>query len=120
MSDHDWAQLRYCSAACRREAGARVHRKLEDAITELLTMRGPQSSICPSDAARRVFPDSFREHMEDARRAARRLAQAGRIIITQRGRPIAPADFRGPVRLARGPAFETLSAKPHSRRESGS
>jgi hypothetical protein len=106
MSTTDWAQLRYCSAACRRQAGARVHRELETVIRELLAARGPSSSICPSDAARRVFPDTFREHMEDARRAARRLAHADEIVITQKGRPVDPTDFRGPVRLGRGPAFE--------------
>jgi hypothetical protein len=37
--------------------------------------------------------------MEPARAAARRLAAAGRLEITQQGRVVDPASIRGPVRL---------------------
>ena len=40
--------------------------------------------------------------MEDVRRAARRPAARGEVVITQKGRPADPADFRGPIRIARG------------------
>jgi hypothetical protein len=43
----------------------------------ILTMageRGPSSSICPSDAARAVGGDDWRDLMDDARDAARALA----------------------------------------------
>ena len=105
MSSWNWEHLRYCSANCRRRAGARIHRDIEKAITALLNERAPSSSICPSEAARRLFSDDFRGRMEDVRRAARRMAARGEVVITQKGRPVEPAGFRGAIRIARGPMF---------------
>lgn len=95
----------YCSASCRRDAGARLHRELEDEIVRLLATRDSTSSICPSEAARARFGDDFRRHMEDTRRAARRLAHREVVRITQRGRTVHPAEIRGPIRVERGAAF---------------
>ena len=49
---------------------AEIDRRLEAAIVELLTER--DWSICPSDAARRVDPEGWRELLERTRRAGRR------------------------------------------------
>lgn len=106
MSDHDWEQLGFCSAGCRREAGAAKHRALEQSILALLSARAPGSSICPSEAARAVCGDAFRSAMEDTRRAARRLAHRGVVAITQRGRAVDPASIHGPIRLTRGPRWD--------------
>ena len=48
-----------------------------------------------------VRPDGWRELMEPARRAARRLVAAGRLEITQQGRVVDPSTAKGPVRLRR-------------------
>ena len=105
MSDWNWERLRYCSAACRRRAGARIHRDIEAAIVALLGERSPGASICPSEAARRLFSDRFSKYMEDVRRGARRLAARGYVVITQKGKPVDPTNFRGPIRIARGRRF---------------
>ena len=105
MRDADWAALKYCSSACRRQASARVHHHLESAILELLAARRADASICPSEAARVVFGEEFSSHMEEARRAARRLSHRGVTVITQKGRAVDPASFRGPIRIARGRGF---------------
>ncbi|MFE2294728.1 DUF3253 domain-containing protein [Streptomyces sp. NPDC059452] len=83
-------------------------RRLEQAILELLDRRGPTATICPSDAARAVYEgsgegedDGWRALMEPARRAARRLVAAGEVEITQGGRPVEPAEARGPIRVRR-------------------
>ncbi|MER6563466.1 DUF3253 domain-containing protein [Streptomyces sp. NPDC001027] len=79
-------------------------RRLERVILELLDRRGPTASICPSDAARAVYEgddDGWRALVEPARRAARRLVTAGEAEITQAGRPVAPAQARGPIRIRR-------------------
>ncbi|MEU1189981.1 DUF3253 domain-containing protein [Streptomyces sp. NPDC005859] len=79
-------------------------RRLERAILELLERRGPTATICPSDAARAVYEgddDGWRALMEPARRAARRLVTAGEVEITQAGRPVEPAQARGPIRIRR-------------------
>ncbi|MFK4070344.1 DUF3253 domain-containing protein [Streptomyces sp. NPDC029674] len=82
----------------------RTDRRLERAILELLERRRPSATICPSDAARAVYEgddDGWRALMEPARRAARRLVAAGEVEITQGGRPVRPADARGPIRIRR-------------------
>ncbi|HWN28763.1 MAG TPA: DUF3253 domain-containing protein [Actinomycetospora sp.] len=76
-------------------------RALEDAIGQLLDRRAAGATICPSEAARRVDPDGWRELMPDARRVAGRLVADGRVEMTQRGEVVDPATARGPVRLRR-------------------
>jgi hypothetical protein len=74
--------------------------KLRAAILGLLARRDPGKTICPSDAARAVAGDrSFRPLMGDARAAAAQLVDEGRLQVTQKGRVVAPASARGPIRL---------------------
>ncbi|MDJ0786432.1 MAG: DUF3253 domain-containing protein [Myxococcota bacterium] len=95
----NWSEVRVCSERCRRSRPRRSDRALEGKILELLEARAATSSICPSEAARAVAGDEWRDWMERTRSAARRLAAAGRIQITQRGQPVDPATARGPIRL---------------------
>ena len=101
-----WSQVRYCSAECRRRGVRAVDRDLERAILDLLARRPGGASICPSEAAREVDPVGWRDLLEPARRAARRLVAAGRLEIVQSGRVVDPSTARGPIRLrwpTRGP-----------------
>lgn len=97
--ERDWANVRYCSSACRRRGVSDEDERLERAILKLLTGRDRASSICPSEAAKAVGGDEWRSLMEPARRAARRLAHRGRIRMTQRNKVVDPSTFRGPIRL---------------------
>ena len=75
---------------------------LEDAILLLATARGEGKTICPSEAARHLggpHPDGWGPLMIPVRRAAVRLAHAGRIVIFRKGRPVDPDDFKGVYRL---------------------
>jgi hypothetical protein len=76
-----------------------VDQQLEAAILELLAARAATSTICPSEAARAVGGVTWRELMEPARRAARRLVDAGEIEVTQGGSVVDPATARGPIRI---------------------
>lgn len=98
-----WDEVKYCSDACRRSKPSDADRKMEDAIVGLLSKRAAGATICPSEAAREVFPDGWADRMEDARRAARRLVAAGRIEIVQGGRVVDPSTAKGPIRLRRKP-----------------
>jgi hypothetical protein len=73
--------------------------KLEAAIQELLAARAASSTICPSDAARAVGDENWRDLMEPARRAARRLVEAGEVQITQGGSVVDPSTAKGPIRI---------------------
>ncbi len=78
-----------------------VDEKLEAAIVALLAARDRGATICPSEAARAVDADGWRDLMELARTAARRLVASGVVEITQGGRVVDPSTARGPVRLRR-------------------
>jgi hypothetical protein len=80
-------------------ADGTVEQQLEATILELLAARAATSTICPSDAARAVGDDNWRDLMEPARRAARRLVEAGEVQITQGGSVVDPATARGPIRI---------------------
>ena len=78
-----------------------LDRALERTIDALLDERRAGTTICPSEAARAVDPDGWRELMPAARAAAGRLAVAGEVEVTQRGEVVDVATARGPVRIRR-------------------
>jgi hypothetical protein len=71
----------------------------EQAILDLLAQRDAGKTICPSEAARALGDDAFRPLMPVVRDAARTLAAAGRIEVTQGGEPVDLDTARGPIRL---------------------
>lgn len=74
--------------------------EIEAAILELLSRRAPGRTICPSEAARAVFGDEdFRTQMDRTREVAFSLADAGRLVVTQRGEVVDGRGARGPIRL---------------------
>ncbi len=104
--ERDWESVRYCSDGCHRRGVNAVDRRLEQTITTLLQERRAGATICPSDAARAVEPTGWRDLMEPARRAARRLVAAGEVEITQGGAVVDPSTAKGPIRIRfvrRGP-----------------
>lgn len=101
----DWDAVRWCSDACRARGVRPVDRELEVSIRSLLAGRAADATICPSEAARAVagseIDDAWRELMEPARRAARRLVAAGEVEITQGGTVVDPSTAKGPIRIRR-------------------
>jgi hypothetical protein len=96
----DWDSVKYCSEACRRRGLSTRDRHSEEIILQLLAARAADASICPSEAARSLAgAGDWRAQMETVRMAARRLQRAGRIDITQQGRPVDPDTAKGPIRL---------------------
>ncbi len=75
----------------------------EQAILQLLNASGAQKSISPSDAARALAgnpaDDSWRRSLSPIRLAMMRLARAGQIEILRKGKPVAPDDAHGVIRL---------------------
>lgn len=96
-----WAEVRYCSDACRAARTSLRDRELEAAILTLLAARAVKSTICPSEAARAVGGEEWRDLMEPARQAARRLVARGEIVIVQQGHIVDPSGAKGPIRLRR-------------------
>ncbi|MCS6842007.1 MAG: DUF3253 domain-containing protein [Roseiflexus sp.] len=73
---------------------------LDEIILRLVRQRGVGKSICPSEAARVWAPHNWRAAMPAVRAAACALADAGLIVITQKGRIVDGRTARGPIRLA--------------------
>lgn len=78
-----------------------INLQLEQKIIELLEQRALSSTICPSDAARAVGDDDWRDLMDASRSAAGRLVARGEVEITQGGEPVDLATARGPIRIRR-------------------
>ena len=101
----NWDEVRYCSDACRKRKLRPVDAELEAAILELLDQRSSSTTICPSEAARLVARrrgldgEEWRNLMEPARQAARRLVVVDQVDITQKGQVVDGSTAKGPIRL---------------------
>ena len=77
---------------------------IESTILDLLSQREAGLTISPMDVARRLggdHPDGWGPLMQPVRRVAVKLMKEGRLVITRKGRPVDPDDFRGVYRLVR-------------------
>jgi hypothetical protein len=75
---------------------------LADTILRLASERGDGRTLGPMDVARSLggdHPDGWGPLMQPIRRVAVQLMKEGRLVITRKGRPVDPDDFRGVYRL---------------------
>lgn len=73
---------------------------IEAAILRLLAEAGAGRTVNPPDVVRAVEPGpNWHLLMPLVRRVAVKLALAGRIVITRKGKPVDPNDFKGVYRL---------------------
>jgi Protein of unknown function (DUF3253) len=70
-------------------------------ILALVAERGPEKTICPSEAARVVGGAQWRDAMPMVHAAARALAEAGAVELRQGGKPCGTEGIVGPYRIAR-------------------
>jgi hypothetical protein len=90
----NWAEVKYCSDACRRRGVTDTDLRLEATIVRLV-FEGKDAPVTPELVARTVAPDDWQSLYEPARRAARRLAHRGEVDIVQNGRAVDPGSVRG-------------------------
>jgi hypothetical protein len=74
-------------------------KKISDEIIEMLLRRDVGKTICPSEVARKLYPDDWRDEMEHVRSVAKELVKSGKIAITQAGQEVDPDHFKGAIRL---------------------
>ncbi len=79
----------------------------EEAILALVTQRGVDKSICPSEAARLVGGAGWHAELTLIRRVAIQLAASGRIQILRKGKPVSDAaEVKGVIRLRLAPSSD--------------
>lgn len=98
-----FCRLRQCQAGGAAQdqlTDGMTHADVEAAVLHVVQQRGVDSSACPSDVARALSSDGWRELMPQVRSAASRLAQRGQVEITQRGKVVPPeGPWQGPIRI---------------------
>lgn len=74
---------------------------VEQTILALAGREGAPRSIDPSEPARALAAgaEDWQRLLPLVRRAAVRLAKAGKLVIYRKGKPVDPEDFRGVYRL---------------------
>ncbi|WP_101848039.1 DUF3253 domain-containing protein [Zhihengliuella sp. ISTPL4] len=87
------------------EASAAQSEERIAATIRALTRKRAESSICPSDVARTVGGEDWRDRMPEVRRVTADLASRDLVVVTQKGEPVRIEEARGPVRIRRGPAL---------------
>lgn len=76
--------------------------EIRQIIVDLTRARGPDKSICPSEAAKAINPDEqiWRSYLKTIRRTAIDMAQNEEIHITRKGKIQNPhEDIKGVIRL---------------------
>ena len=79
--------------------------RIDATILALCAERGPDKTICPTEAAKAFAKAmggdelAWREGLAGVRRVAVDLAREGRLVIFRKGKPIDPENFRGIYRL---------------------
>jgi hypothetical protein len=76
---------------------------LDALIANLCAGAATGRTISPADVAKAFASargeDDWRAYLHEVRRAAVRLALAGKVVIHRKGKPVDPTDFRGVYRL---------------------
>lgn len=73
---------------------------VEAAILDVASQPGAARTVTPEDVARSVAtgPD-WQSLLPSVRRGALRLAQAGRLVLYRKGKPVEPEELRGVYRV---------------------
>lgn len=79
--------------------------RLEATIRTLLRHRDG-TTICPSDAAKVVGGEAWRDLMPLTREVAASLVELKVVVVQQKGEAVDVRQARGPIRIAPGPSLE--------------
>jgi len=82
-------------------------RTISKTIDALLDDRGAGKTICPSEVARQLGGDTWRDLMQPVRDVAAERSDAGELEVTRGGEKVDPRNPAGPIRLGRPPRGRT-------------
>jgi hypothetical protein len=84
---------------------------VEAAILSVASQPGAARTVTPEEVARSVATGTdWQSLLPSVRRGALRLAEAGRLVLYRKGKPVAPADLRGVYRLGLPPGGDGATA----------
>ena len=95
--ERNWDEVRYCSASCRARGVSAEDTALEQLVRRLL--QAAPRGVTDEAVARTHAPEAWRQQLEPARRAARRLVAAGEVELVQQGRVVDPSTAVGTVTI---------------------
>jgi hypothetical protein len=80
--------------------------QIRDCLLKRVHQRGAGKTICPSEVARSLGGDDWRDLMPLVREVGTALTVQGQIVTLQKGQRVDPSQVRGPIRygLPGGPA----------------
>ncbi|MBE9157116.1 DUF3253 domain-containing protein [Nodosilinea sp. LEGE 06152] len=67
-------------------------------LLDLVTQRGPDKTICPSEVARALSSEDWRSLMPAVREVGQALEAEGHVVVTQKGQVVDPSQAKGPIR----------------------
>jgi hypothetical protein len=77
------------------------HDKIKPLLLQFAQARGRDKTFCPSEVAREIAPETWRDWMPAVREEAARLVATSELRCTQRGRAVDdPQTAHGPIRLS--------------------
>ncbi|MFD0917724.1 DUF3253 domain-containing protein [Pseudahrensia aquimaris] len=97
------SKLERMDEATRNRIAPKRDSGLADTIMTMAHERGAEKSLCPSEVARAIAgkdEKQWRALMKPIRAEAVRMARAGNVAITRKGKPVDPDDFKGIYRIA--------------------
>lgn len=74
--------------------------EIKKSILEITANRGAGKSICPSEVARKLFGEDWRNQMQNVRDAAFDLAEKNLVFISQKSKEVDAKQIKGPIRIS--------------------
>ena len=95
----NWAQVKYCSNACRTRKISNLDKRIERKILELLGTEPHITQISTREIAKAVCDKDDKNLLEPIKRAARRLESTKSVIITQKGKKVDSSKAKGHLEI---------------------
>ncbi|MGF1448504.1 MAG: DUF3253 domain-containing protein [Opitutales bacterium] len=73
--------------------------RVRRAILELVRARGVGKTCCPSEVARQLEPEQWRDWIQPVRAVSCALVDEGALVVTQKGNVVDARQARGAIRL---------------------
>lgn len=77
----------------------RSKQEIKSHILQLTKKRGTGKSVSPSQVARDLFSDIWKDHLDEVRSMAGELQSERLISVTQNGKSVDPNKVKGPIEM---------------------